>query len=322
MLPYKNFLLSIFLILALFACVQEDARIKPSATITLQAFLTSTASKALAGTSTPQTSERTPEPTPTPLVHIIEEGDTLLVVANRYGKTLDELLVANPGINPRFLSIGESLIIPGEEGGTQGAILPTPTPLPLRLSDVQCFNTQDGGNWCLTDARYPGDQTIENIVVRLDLRDSLGEVLDTTLVYAPLNLLSPGEIAPLAAYFAHPVPDYESASAMLVGAVINSDIEERYAQLNLEIQTSNPAQDMLSWEVNGGVQFDDFEEDIQYRVAVVVVALDDSDRVIGYVKWEPAVEDVESFIDFSTTVYSLGPEIESVAIYAEGLKVP
>jgi LysM domain len=39
----------------------------------------------------------------------VRSGDTLGTVAERYGTTVDELLVLNPGIDPRALRVGQSL---------------------------------------------------------------------------------------------------------------------------------------------------------------------------------------------------------------------
>ncbi len=44
--------------------------------------------------------------------YVIVAGDTLLGIAERNGLSLDELLLANPGIDARFLSIGQELSIP------------------------------------------------------------------------------------------------------------------------------------------------------------------------------------------------------------------
>ena len=44
--------------------------------------------------------------------YTIKKGDTLYSLANTYGTTINAILVANPGINPLNLTIGQSIIIP------------------------------------------------------------------------------------------------------------------------------------------------------------------------------------------------------------------
>jgi Tfp pilus assembly protein FimV len=39
----------------------------------------------------------------------VHSGDTLATIADRFGTTVDELLLLNPGIDPRALHVGQSL---------------------------------------------------------------------------------------------------------------------------------------------------------------------------------------------------------------------
>lgn len=51
-------------------------------------------------------------------VYIVQAGDTLLRIADRFNLSLTELITANPSINPDFLTEGQEIIIPGLEGVT------------------------------------------------------------------------------------------------------------------------------------------------------------------------------------------------------------
>jgi murein DD-endopeptidase MepM/ murein hydrolase activator NlpD len=51
-------------------------------------------------------------------VYIVQPGDTFYSIANRFNVTFDELLAANPGVDPNLLSVGQQIIIPGLEGIT------------------------------------------------------------------------------------------------------------------------------------------------------------------------------------------------------------
>lgn len=51
-------------------------------------------------------------------VYIVQPGDTLLDIADLFNVTLNELLAANPSVDPNFLSVGQELVIPGLEGVT------------------------------------------------------------------------------------------------------------------------------------------------------------------------------------------------------------
>lgn len=88
--------------------------------------LTPTARPTRTPTSTPTaTPTRTPPPTPTstpvpPLVHKVEEGETLSDIAAEYDLTIDQILALNPEVEPDLIRADDVLLIPA----------PTPTPGP------------------------------------------------------------------------------------------------------------------------------------------------------------------------------------------------
>jgi murein DD-endopeptidase MepM/ murein hydrolase activator NlpD len=51
-------------------------------------------------------------------VYIVQSGDTLSFIASRFNVTIDDLIAANPSLNPNFLSEGQEIVIPGLEGVT------------------------------------------------------------------------------------------------------------------------------------------------------------------------------------------------------------
>lgn len=51
-------------------------------------------------------------------VYIVQSGDTLSFIASRFNVSLNDLLAANPAIDPNILSQGQQVIIPGLEGVT------------------------------------------------------------------------------------------------------------------------------------------------------------------------------------------------------------
>ncbi|HSM71355.1 MAG TPA: peptidoglycan DD-metalloendopeptidase family protein [Anaerolineales bacterium] len=49
-------------------------------------------------------------------VYIVQSGDTLSFIASRFNVPLNELIAANPAIDPNLLSQGQQVVIPGLEG--------------------------------------------------------------------------------------------------------------------------------------------------------------------------------------------------------------
>ncbi|MGC8633338.1 MAG: LysM peptidoglycan-binding domain-containing protein [Candidatus Limnocylindrales bacterium] len=74
----------------------------------------------------------TPPPLPTPTIYTVVQGDTLSVIASRYGLTVSQLLKANPQIkNANLLAVGDQITIPvkgssisGAAGGAAGSTAP------------------------------------------------------------------------------------------------------------------------------------------------------------------------------------------------------
>ena len=58
--------------------------------------------------------------------YTIRSGDTLSAVADRFGVTLEDLLAANPGIDPTGLVAGDVINLP--EAASTTAVEPTPAP--------------------------------------------------------------------------------------------------------------------------------------------------------------------------------------------------
>ncbi len=48
------------------------------------------------------------------VTHVVQSGETLLIIARRYGVTITDIVNANQLANPDRLSIGQELIIPGQ----------------------------------------------------------------------------------------------------------------------------------------------------------------------------------------------------------------
>lgn len=69
----------------------------------------------LLGVPTPASAQT---PAPTGPVYIVQSGDTLTDIAQRFNVTLDALMTANNLTDPNLLAAGQQLVIPGLEGVT------------------------------------------------------------------------------------------------------------------------------------------------------------------------------------------------------------
>ncbi len=66
------------------------------------------------------------EPTPEPPVYVVQPGDTLFRIAERFGTTVEAIVAANDLADPSLIHVGQRLIIPTETPER----VPTPEPSP------------------------------------------------------------------------------------------------------------------------------------------------------------------------------------------------
>jgi len=257
----------------------------------------------------------TPGPFPTPFSHLIEEGDTLLGIALQYGVELNDLLLANPGANPRFLAVGSTLVVP--LGGAQGPV-PTATPRPVELSLVKCFPALSGELWCFLKAGLAEGPPIEGVVGLVTLVEAGGRPLRTEPAFSPLNLLLPGSELPLIAYFAPPVPEYAAAVATLISAVSAGDPEGRYLPVEVIEPNTTILEDRQMGTVEGVLLVDSTADQQPEWLRLVVLGLDTSGQIVGFTILDPGpVGRLEVGLPFKIQVASLGPPIDRLALLAE-----
>lgn len=304
-------ILLLWLVLA--GCASPTPELPPSASPTLQVYRSPTATEVLDLSAT-----RLPAiagASPTPFVHEVVEGDTLLGIALRYGVELDQLLAANPEIDPRFLSVGQAIHIPGPDGTAPETILPTSTPVGVPLQPPACYLSVSGGSVCFALAENPGEVTIEGLTAQVSLLSPQGSPFASQLAYPPLNLLPAGVRMPLVAHFPRVESLPSDAQAILLSAVEAPDLTGRYLPVELgdvridiqsglasvQFQVANPA-----------------SNDLSAKVIVVAVAYDAGEQVVGYRKWEapePALPGESLAGEFE--VATLGPAIDQVEVWAE-----
>lgn len=254
-------------------------------------------------------------PTRTPFSHLIVEGDTLLGVALQYGVELNDLLLANPGVNPRFLTVGSALVVP--LGGAQGPV-PTATPRAVDLSSVNCIVAASGELWCFLEAGLAEGPPIEGVVGLVTLVETGGRPIRTEPAFSPLNLLRPGSDLPLVAYFAPPVPEYTAAVATILSAVSAGDSGTRYLPVEVIDAQSTISADQRRGTVAGILRVVSAADREPYWVRMVVLGLDGSGRIVGFTILDPgAAGRLDTGYHFKIEVASLGPPIATLGLLAE-----
>ena len=251
-------------------------------------------------------------PSPTPFVHTIEAGDTLIAIALQYNITLDDLLAANPGINSNQLSIGTEIVIPGENGGGLG--VPTPTPLPGLFSAPTCYRTSTGGMTCFFTAANPLTQGIENVSVLANLHLPDGELYWSEVVIPPLDRIPPQANLPVSLRIPPPVPEDVQLFLTLLTAL---PAEKSPPLPEITIEKIDYRQKGRSAEITGWVQLPEGDYP-PGAIWLAAAGYNTDQQPVGLRKWTsstflgPGEE-----LSFTITVYSSGPPIEDVQIFSE-----
>jgi LysM repeat protein len=273
----------------------------------------------------------TPAPTSTPFTHIIQKDETMLGIAIRYGITLDDLKAANPEADPRMLSIGQVLIIPlmSQEAAIENA--PTATPVPVRLGQPACYPAGDGGLNCFLEVFNDQAELLESVSVWFGLYNQNDSLVASQVGNLTLNFLTSGGNMPVSAYFSPPVPADSMIRTQLVSALTVIDDTTRYVKTDVTVEKVQIDPNGLQASAAGSVA-------IMSPVRAiwgVALAYDLEREIIGIRRWKQDTgcllpELVESTpevptstpaacgpLPFEITVFSLGPQIETVEILAE-----
>jgi murein DD-endopeptidase MepM/ murein hydrolase activator NlpD len=222
----------------------------------------------------------TPAPTPTPIVYIVKSGDTLLSIAIEFGTTVAALQQANGIINPQSLQIGQELVIPLGPGGVEAAkqLLPTPTPLPAKVQGLAFYENSVGSLRCLGEVVNPNTRALENVQVRVTLKDTAGKVLAEGRPFTALDVIAPGGQSPFELLFTSPPGRYAGFEATVVRAEPSNEPGTRYA--NLQIVSKQGGTDGLQFRVIGKAR--NVSDRPAVNVKVVVTVYDAANNVIGY----------------------------------------
>lgn len=163
------------------------------------------------------TATATPTSTSTPIVYAIQQGDTLLDVANRFGVSASDIQEVNGITDPRTLQIGQELIIPAPPGEEVPGT-PTPTPMPVHVSSQSDVRTTAGDAIVLGEIVNDSPQGVEEVTVQVDLLDGQGRPMTTIMTTAMADVVPSGGRAPFAVVVTG-APSYTQAVARVIRAL-------------------------------------------------------------------------------------------------------
>lgn len=321
----KNVLSFATVIIALIiAACSVEATQEPAtrpATATLQPFPSRTPSPLQPVPPDQATSLQSSDPTATPFVHVVREGDTLLSIAIRYGVGLEELVLVNPGIDPQFLSVGASLRIPGPEGQAVDVLLPTPTPVAISPTAVHCFHALTGEFRCIASIENNLSFSIEAISGIIGLYDDQRALITQKSVDSLLRFLPPERRMPLAATFNQKPADFAYAQVELLSAIQVNPTVSRSVPLEAELidwQLVSKGGAIVTVEINLPTDLDEQA----YNIRLLGIASDGERKVAGYRLIEEVIDPTSTeAVEIEFYILSLGPPIRDIEVIAELLRL-
>jgi hypothetical protein len=235
---------------------------------------------------------------------------------------LEELMAANPTVQPNFLSIGTLLVIPPSSQPAPGVTAtgdpPTPTPVPMERGALACSRTKEGGAWCFLPVHNAQPYPLEGVTALFRLAGADADAVLEQRATLPLDRLASGARLPLAVYFPSPVPEPFQASVELQSALPSPE-DGRYLAVRLDNKRVLLAESGLSAAVEVEIALD-APGAAALRVWVAAVAYDEQGGVVGLRRWEhPGEPPLESgqALPVRFEVYSVSRSIERVELYGE-----
>lgn len=279
-----------------------------ASTATATATPLPTATRRATVTPAPATPSATPTPTvtPTPIVYLIKQGDTLLVIARQYGVTVQAIQELNGITDPRRLRINQEIIIPPKEQSGPPTVVPTPTPVPLRVQGLAFHWTPVGTLWCLGEVVNLSSRPAEEVQVQVSLHDDAGTLLAAAAAFTQLDIVAGGGRAPFAIQFNSPPTSFAQYQTRVLSGVLSTHLGPRYPNLEVLEQWGGWL-DENNYQVRGHVQ-NSGSADAE-RVAIVVTLYDQENHVVGS---RTVGIDAEVFLagaiaPYEVTLTALGP---------------
>jgi LysM repeat protein len=313
--------------LALGACgqvitLQPTPTPAPTATLSVEVVVATLPPTA---TPAPYTPEPTPTSTvtPTPIVHTIQSGEGLLGIATQYNISVAALQDANGILDPRFLQIGEQLIIPRPEeveAAEAGQTLtPTPTPLAVAVENVLFSETTIGGLSVLGEIWNNTGTPLEQVRVGVSLLDGAGQEIGKADGMVALDLVDVDERAPFAILFGETQEEFAQYRVYPLHAV-PAYVGSYYRDLEV-IDLQSDGERYAAYTVTGRVRNIGPEEAVQ--VQVVLTAYDPLGRVVATRKVEPDynVVPVGGETTFTVVLAPAGGPVERVAAIVQGRRI-
>lgn len=258
--------------------------------------------------------------TPTPIVHIIQKGDTLLELARRYGVSVEAIQEANSILDPRRLQVGQEIFIPQDEEALLKPPTPTPTAVPYAIENLGLYETSSGGLWVLGEVHNITTVAVEHVQVAVYLQNEDGETLASARTFTALDIIFSNGRAPFAVFFPQPVPAFTQYQAVALSAAPVNRWEMVYRDLGVYEEKAESEEGSL-YIVRGEVR--NVGQHEARAITVAATAYDAEGRVTGVRAADLPLSSLkpDEGAPFRLNIIPAGGEIVTHTVQVQGRRV-
>ncbi len=264
----------------------------------------------------------TPTVTPEPIIHSIQAGENLFIIAAQYGVSRDLLREVNGIENERALQVGQKLLIPvaGWGGPAEPTPTVTPTPLPAAVENVYFHPSPLGELTVLGEVVNVSASDLERVAVQIAVFDDADRLLASQSATVALDALAPGQRSPFAVLFS-PAPErYASYQATVLSAApaYVGTMQRDLAPVDVALEQRDQGLVILTGRVRneGAVEAVD--------VVVIATLYDPLGRVVGTRSMSADPSSIAlggGEADFSIEMVAAGPVL-TYTVQAQGRQLP
>ncbi len=253
------------------------------------------------------------------MIYIVQAGDTLIPIANRFGVSVADLIAANGNLDATRLQIGQQLIIPQSPQSVpaDGALLPSPTPVPYEVRGLNSVRSPAGSLDVLGEVFNPGPTGMGNVKVLVVLQDGAGNPLQSAVASIPLDAVPVNQTSPFRVLFTDPPQGFATFNVIPLRA---ESVDPRTIVVPLTVSNVTGRPEGPQFRVSGEIT--NVTAETAGRVRLLVTIYDAERRVVGYRYFmlSEAPLGPNGVLPFDVLLTTATPNVASFAVYAEGVR--
>ena len=238
----------------------------------------------------------------------VKKGDTLSEIAARFNLSQEQLIKANPQIDPDLLMVGEELQIPPADSISYNRYLQNRYNEYLAIQPADCYLNPDQTAECLTQIKNIGDRTAYNIRLIAQTTDSEGGIRES--VSSPIvNQVLPDESIPVLFRFNNRLSGTDTVQCTIDSLELAKD-----TSLSLRLDESQWSKEIVfsSDKKSAKVILHFKQAAMEKTKSIFIAAYNEDGKVVGIRGKTNSVEQ-----DPSLFVYSLSGMIRDISVWVE-----